>query len=190
MTIAAATGITQLEDPYEPAARLRPTAHSASPRSPARMAGRPHVIPVFQRGTHDCVRACLASIFEVRWEDAPATDYLEPGWTARDRAAYQSNVVNEWLRARGLIEWSIDSTWDPPVLRRGIEIVNGDRRPSDEIAPTPWSSHHLGSGPSPRGFGMWHTVVMYGGRIVHDPHSAGDMTIGRIHAISIFVARV
>lgn len=30
-----------------------------------------------QRGPSDCLRACLASIFEVPWEDAPATETPE-----------------------------------------------------------------------------------------------------------------
>lgn len=146
--------------------------------------------PVMQRGSSDCLRACLASIFEVPWEDAPDTA-REDGQDEQGRMVTQHNRVNEWLAARGLVEWQLDMDADPPVLRRGVMIhQDGTRTPANFVWPHPLATHYVGAGPSPRGDGIDHAVVMFCGEIVHDPHPAQDMTIDRIESIHVYVARL
>lgn len=147
------------------------------------------MIPVEQRGTSDCLRACLASVFEVAWEDAPDTA-REEGQDDHGRVVSQHNTVNEWLKARGFVEWAIHKEQgDATLLRRGQTIHrDGSRTPADYVWPYPLAAHYVGGGESPRGVG--HAVVMFAGKIVHDPHPAGDMTIDRIDSIHVYVARL
>ena len=145
------------------------------------------MIPVDQRESDDCLRACIASVFEIPWEDAPDTG---AGCRVETRAHNQHNVVVEWLKARGLTHWMIEmQPADAPVLRRGIRCLeDGSREPADFVWPSPPVSYYLGGGPSPRDPAKDHAVVMYGGRIVHDPNPARDMTIDRIRSITVFIA--
>src|SRR5438128_6207092 len=116
--------------------------------------------PVMQRTANDCLRACLASIFEVPWEEAPDTQSHET----------QHNSVNAWLKERGLVEWQLNMDGENPVLRRGVLIQDdGTRVPSDYLWPFPLATYYVGGGDSPRGSGD-HAVVMKLGHIVHDPH--------------------
>lgn len=139
--------------------------------------------PVMQRNEHDCLRACLASIFEVPWEDAPAT-------TTPEDEKPQHNLVNEWLKDRGLVEWSLYGEKERGPLRRGESVAqDGTRTPADFTWPSPPATHYVGAGPSPRGNGIHHAVVMFCGRIVHDPHHDRDMTIDRIESIHVYVRR-
>lgn len=136
--------------------------------------------PVMQRTSNDCLRACIASIFEVPWEEAPDTEDHET----------QHNAVNAWLKDRGLVEWQLDMSGEIPVLRRGVLIHDdGSRTPSDYLWPFPLATHYVGAGDSPR-TSDGHAVVMKLGKIVHDPHPAGDMTIDRITSIHVYVARL
>jgi hypothetical protein len=147
------------------------------------------MVPVDQRGDSDCLRACIASIFEVPYEDAPDTARPDGEIDEQGRATSQQNTVNEWLKQRGLIEWQLDMEADPPVLRRGVvHRRDGSTEPGDFTWPGPPVSYYVGSGTSPRGVG--HAVVMRFGSIVHDPHPAKDMTIDRIDAIHVYVARL
>lgn len=136
------------------------------------------MIPVMQREDSDCLRCCLASIFEIPWEEAPDTNPDRVGFS-------QHNVVNDWLKARGLVEWQLDDSANPPVLRR----TTLDGKPDDRKWPYPLATHYIGSGPSPRDKDD-HCVVMKLGRIVHDPHPDQNMTIDRIERIYIYCARL
>lgn len=146
------------------------------------------MLPVDQRGPKDCLRACIASVFEIPWEDAPDTAFEEVDQEGRARS--QENVVNEWLKVRGLVAWRIDDSGPKPVLRRG-ELIHqdGSREPSDYVWPYPFATHCLGGGPSPRS-DTGHAVVMHLGKIVHDPHPDKDMTIDRITSLTVFCARL
>lgn len=148
------------------------------------------MIPVDQREPNDCLRACIASIFEIPWEDAPACA-IPVGMSDQDRTFSQHNIVNEWLKARGLVAWQIDDSGPKPCLRRG-ELVHEDRSrtPSDYVWPYPTATHYVGGGSSPRGGGKDHAVVMFAGKIVHDPHPDRDMTIDRIRSIHVYCARL
>jgi hypothetical protein len=149
------------------------------------------VIPVDQRESNDCLRACIASIFEIPWEDAPDT-----GRPVREeelgRAASQHNVVNEWMKDRRLVAWTIEmQPEDRPVLRRGVRIErDGTRIPADYVWPYPMATHCIGGGESPRGYEKHHAVVMHLGKIVHDPHPDRDMTIDRISSLTVICARL
>lgn len=148
--------------------------------------------PVMQRGDSDCLRACLASIFDVGYEDAPDTS-RQPGQSDEDRNREQHNAVNDWLRDRGLVEWIITDEQPAnggPVLRRGVHIrAGGGREPANFVWPYPTATRCVGSGPSPRG-GRDHAVVMYLGSIEHDPHPDQDMTIDRITTLHVYAARL
>jgi hypothetical protein len=144
--------------------------------------------PVDQRGPNDCLRAAIASVFEIAYEDAP--DCAIPlGMSDDDRSFSQHNIVSEWLKARGLVEWQINGSGPNPCLRRG-ELVHSDgtREPADYNWPYPMATHYIGGGTSPRGRG--HSVVMFCGKIIHDPHPDKDMTIDRITSIHVYCARL
>jgi hypothetical protein len=129
-----------------------------------------------QREKSDCLRACIASVFEIDWEDAPDTTDLDN----------QHNILNEWLKERGLVEWSLDALTND--LRRGItHHQDGTTSPANFMWPYPPVAYYVGGGESARG--VDHAVVMHGGEIVHDPHPDQDMTIDRIRTISVFVRR-
>lgn len=109
------------------------------------------MISVEQRGAYDCMTACIASIFEVAYEDAPllcseSGDAPIDGWW---------NAYESWLALRG---WA---------------VVQRVRTTEDETDPMwcPWSltSYWLAGVKSPRIDGD-HAVVMYGNKIVWDPH--------------------
>ena len=142
-----------------------------------RTVGR-RMIPVMQRSDSDCLRCCLASIFEVDYDDAPDT-------TPESSSESQHNRVNRWLEERGLVEWGLDDSANPPVLRRGTL----DGKPNDRQWPYPLATHYIGCGPSPRNED-YHCVVMRLGRIVHDPHPDQNMTIDRIKHIYVYLARL
>jgi hypothetical protein len=144
--------------------------------------------PIMQRGSSDCLRACLASIFEIPWEDAPATE-REESEDEHGRIVSQHNTVNDWLKARGLVEWAIRMEVNGVGLLRRGEMIHkdGSRTPANRLWPYPVASHYVGGGESPRG--VEHAVVMFAGEIVHDPHPAQDMTIDRIESIHVYVAR-
>jgi hypothetical protein len=143
-----------------------------------------------QRGRSDCLRACLASIFEIPWEEAPATE-REEGEDEQGRIVSQHNTVNAWLTARGLVEWQLTGGGDRPLLRRGETIHTDDSRtPANYVWPYPVAAHYVGAGASPRGDHISHAVVMFAGEIVHDPYPAQDMTIDRIESIYVYIARL
>jgi len=145
------------------------------------------VIPVDQRGASDCLRACIASIFEIPWEDAPDT---APPPSVDDRSWSQHNIVVAWCKERGVVPWTLEAKpEDRPVLRRGRQIDSeGNERPADFVWPFPFATHYVGGGKGPRG--VEHCVVMRQGKVVHDPHPNRDTTIEHIDSITLFVARL
>jgi hypothetical protein len=147
------------------------------------------MIAVDQHESSDCLRACIASIFEIPWEDAPDTA-PPPGIELTDRSWSQHNIVNKWLKARGLVHWTLECKPDDrPVLRRGQRTLpDGATEPSDFMWPYPMATHYVGGGTSPRG--VDHSVVMFAGKIVHDPNSARDMGIEAITSITVYCARL
>ena len=97
--------------------------------------------PVYQRDDTECVRACVASIFEVPIEEVPhfALRVLE------GRKDGSIPKLSEWSRERGY----------EPVRWGHFE----DARASHDIYPTAYCIAGDGE----------HAVVMRGGEVVHDP---------------------
>jgi hypothetical protein len=143
--------------------------------------------PVDQREAKDCLRCCIASIFEIPWGDAPDTALAF--LNGDERGIGQHNTVNEWLKERGLVEWQIDTSGPNPCLRRGEAVArDGSHTLADYMWPYPAAAHYVGGGAGPRGVG--HSVVMFAGQIVHDPHPDRDMTVDRITSIHVYCARL
>lgn len=100
------------------------------------------MIEVEQRSRSDCLTACLASIFEVSYEDVPQ---FGRGWL---------RVLAEWLEGRGFA-----------YLRRPRTIED----PADPMR-CPWRfpGYWIAGVTSPRWKGT-HAVVMHGHELVWDP---------------------
>jgi hypothetical protein len=124
------------------------------------------MIRVEQRESYDCLRACLATILALPYEDVPAA--VSPpvhDWTDKDAVrkagSTQHVAMQTFLVERGLIVWSFG--------------IHGQERPyvrfgNDEpewclVPPTYW----LASVMSPR-IDEPHVVVMKHDKIVWDPH--------------------
>jgi len=121
----------------------------------------------------DCLRACVASIFELKVG-------LVPHFMAIDRLAkfHWTYSLDQWLAPQGLwyCEWPIEPrVWSVFVPMDGIYVV--------------------GSGRSPRFLEARHAVVMrldriHGATIAHDPHPSRDgLQGGRIETIGMFLSR-
>jgi hypothetical protein len=124
------------------------------------------VKPVFQRVQHgagltgDCLRACVASLFEVEYERVPAFETLGDEWT--------SPFLNFVERELGF-----DFYGHAAAGTVGPEYAIGGAL--------------LGSGVSPRDPSVNHAVLVdLSGRIVHDPHPSGTGVSGEI---SLFLFR-
>jgi hypothetical protein len=115
------------------------------------------MIPVLQRGRHDCLRAALASIFECDYEETPVLVHPETG---RPLPGNPFSMV-KWARDRGyLYEWHNVASevsaprLDPSVLRD-------------------WEEHWIGSFavglPFRPGSGNTHARVMYTDQVSFDP---------------------
>lgn len=110
---------------------------------------------VEQRAKFDCMTACLATIFGVRYEDAPILCDVDSGakiegwWGIHDR----------WLNERGFASYERMDGIDP-----------------DDPMRCPWTYPGLwiGGVHSPRNDGT-HAVVMRKNELVWDPHPQREM---------------
>jgi len=95
-------------------------------------------------GEHgNCMRACLASIFDVPIEECPdlSAEYDSGGnWWA---------LLTEWCKTRDLSPRFEYTPCEPP------------------------KGYSMAGGASPRDIGRGHSCVALGGEIVHDPHPDG-----------------
>lgn len=121
----------------------------------------------------DCLRACIASIWEVKVG-------LVPHFMAIDKLArfHWTYSLDQWLAPQGLwyCEWPIEPrVWNVFVPMQGIYVV--------------------GAGGSPRFPGRKHAVVVrldraHGEMIVHDPHPSREgLAGGRVETIGMFMSR-
>ena len=112
--------------------------------------------PVDQHTTYDCLRACVASIFET--DDVPC--FGESAIGTETEAVQQDSDFRKWLAARGV---SLHYVTNPEIV-----FAKGGKS-----AESPWGLC-IASGKSPRG--DFHHAVVYDYRkrgtqnIVHDPH--------------------
>lgn len=97
-----------------------------------------------KNGQHgDCQRAVLASLL-----DLPIADVPHFAQDDADGKAEFWGAVAEFCRSKGFT----------------FAIFHGQFFWSEDAV------YHGITGPSPRGSGVWHTVVGCNGKIVHDPH--------------------
>ena len=96
---------------------------------------------LFGEGRGNCLQACIASVLELPLEAVPHF-VLKDDWV---------EALQMFLARFDL--WTIpmdaSSSWDKRFVPRG---------------------YHLISGPSPRDNSIWHSIVGYQGKMVHDPH--------------------
>lgn len=106
----------------------------------------------------DCLRACIASLLELKASDVPHFTQQQIESAKLDVWA----IVDDWLAQRGL----------------ALVIVKISGAPEPQI---PRGVHYIGIGPSPRGM-VQHAVIYSDGAMVHDPHPsrAGIETLDRI----------
>lgn len=109
------------------------------------------MIPVDQRNNFDCMTACLASIFELRYQQCPTLYMLKTG----EPLDAWHTVYDLWLAKRG---WAVMER----VLVEGQEIDSQE---------SPWSfpGYWIAGVKSPRYDGT-HAVVMHKDKIIFDPH--------------------
>lgn len=90
---------------------------------------------VVQRSETDCLRAAVASVLDLSYDDVPDFFAAGRGWFGE---------LQNWLLKRGLF---LASSWDClPDGAIGLGLIDLPEIP-----------------------GEWHTVVMRGGEIIHDP---------------------
>ena len=109
------------------------------------------MIPVAQRTRFDCLTACLASIFECRYEDVPVFCDQETG----ESAPLWHVALDGWLADRGF-------AFLQRVREEGMD---------DDPMFCPWAypGYWIVGVKSPRVDGE-HAVVMCGRELVWDPH--------------------
>jgi hypothetical protein len=124
------------------------------------------MIPVdqttFGKGTGNCFAACVATILEKSLDSVPF--FMDSG------DEWYIQFVN-WAYEQGLIAECVNSDYpgfEEDLAKMGYSIVTGK---------------------SPRGGGMYHSVVFKGSDMVHDPHPDRTGILTRSYAIS-FIPRV
>lgn len=113
--------------------------------------------PVDQVGSSDCLRACIASIFELEVHQVPEFGASAGG--TEEAGLAQDSQLRKWLADRGLSLLH--------VVNPRIQFANGA-----QSAVSPWGICVAG-GKSPRG--DWDHAVVYDARdgepkLLHDPH--------------------
>lgn len=126
--------------------------------------------PVDQRNDYDCLRACIASIFELAYEDVPQFGESAIG-TEREALAQDDEFI-AWLAERGLAYQDVFHPRDEANAQR-----------------LPWG-YCVGAGKSPRG-DFHHATVwdarQWPARLVHDPHPSRAGLKGGPGVYSCFV---
>jgi hypothetical protein len=143
--------------------------------------------PIYQLTNSDCMRACVASIFELPLKRVPffgesaikdiknrnAMTHKE-----RSRAALQqADDFAAWLKAHGLdVEYISDPDW---AIKRGAKAAR-----------LPWGLC-IGGGRSPRGpwdhATVWDAADWTNRKMVHDPHPSGAGLKGKPHTFTCFL---
>ena len=117
------------------------------------------MIPVDQQRGHDCLRACLASMFEMRYQEVPQFGGEGTPEETEGRGWKQDLDLAEWLEKRGMGFLRL-----PEVSKQLAK---------NKSARLPWGIA-IAEGPSPRG--NWVHACVYDCRDkanpvrLHDPH--------------------
>ncbi len=108
---------------------------------------------VDQRTGEDCLRACLATVFGLTYEQTPDPLWGGAQWRAR---------LYGWVSERfGLTPWEFAlGGEDKPKLRYGSDVLDYHFS---------WPGIWIAQVKSPRIHGT-HAVVMRGNQLLHDPH--------------------
>jgi hypothetical protein len=114
------------------------------------------VIPVEQQEPYGCLRACVASILELAYDDVPGS------------LAVEENQTTSFLRFMASRGFSIADY--------SLYAAAGLPDEPQQRSPRTWPTFWIASVLSPRlvdpdGQPGWHTVVMKNGELVWDPHS-------------------
>lgn len=98
----------------------------------------------------NCMRAVIASLFEVSLEEVPAFDLMKSGEWQDPWLEYIDKMGYEY---RGMAK---ESDFDNPTKNRGVD------------------GYLFVGGGSPRGFKRGHAVIYKDGKLAHDPHPSGE----------------
>lgn len=132
---------------------------------------------VEQRGPHDCLRACVATVLGLAYEDVPEFLALAE---VEDRAAPWRRRLYDFLATHGLVPWEFG--------------LHGEDRPLLMFGGTPIAYNVMPPGlwiaavQSPRIEGT-HAVVMKGGQVIWDPHPRREMGHKGFREAMIFMPR-
>ena len=153
-----------------------------------------------QRG--DCLRACVASILDLEYEDVPDLqgDY-QPlfAWLRRDAPGVhvRQRCLTDLSCIETLDSWK-DWPWQHYEPGYWIAGVHSPRIPDVETFGCGCTSKVPGGDPEcrwchgkpdERSMGIaWglHAVVMHGSALAHDPHPEADGTVGRFRSAATF----
>lgn len=156
-----------------------------------------------QRG--DCMRACVASIFETSYEDAEGIDgttqtlfdWVRPRYPGI-RARCQQLTGNDPETLESYKQWPtthwedgywIAAVWSPRIPDRE-EFGCGCPEHTEDGKPDPDCRWCHGK-PETRSMGIFwglHAVVMRGGELAWDPHPERTGTVGPFQSATTFVA--
>lgn len=117
--------------------------------------------PVDQATASDCLRACIASVFELPLDEVPYFGHAEEG--TKRAGIEQDSDLREWLAERGL---ELQHVTNPDAVLEG----------GAKSAGMPWG-YCVAGGKSPRG--DWGHSIVYDWRdgtakLAHDPHASRD----------------
>lgn len=109
-----------------------------------------------QRDVNDCLRACLATVLDLPYDDVPAETAYDP-----DDPQRQMKAMREFLAPLSLTYWQFSLHGAEHPL-----VKFGNDEPRWHLFPP---GYWLATVTSPR-TGLGHVVVMKGARVEWDPH--------------------
>lgn len=137
----------------------------------------------------DCMRACLASILDLAYNDVPHVCHHPRGYDVEEDPLADEHGQLWWRRTR---RWLRDQ--DRDVFSTGLACQVDPPRPPIYIVLAdgdwePWEGHVIASGPSPRGR-VRHAVVGWyhaegRGDVIHDPHPSRAGLAGGADAVDV-----
>ncbi len=130
------------------------------------------MIPVFQTRTGfggNCLAAALASILELKIDEVPetATDRVKQmnDWAG---GIEQDTIINTFLHDKGLI---LHSVW----YQTALDIWKDEPK------------HYGIGGCRIKHNGLWHSVIVKDGKVVHDPHENSNR--GEIEIVTFLIEK-
>lgn len=124
----------------------------------------------FEKG--DCMRACVASLFELPLEKVPNF------WDDVELSATPEKQSWQWTES--MRNWSI---------QYGIVPLTFRYNKKSDLAKILKDVYVIASGESPRNKNSDHAVIMLNGQIIHDPHPEQTGILGGFQEITVFVVQ-